>query len=299
MKYTQSVGTLLKSVLAVIVVISLGLGLVACGGSGSSAGASGSNREFQITVPSDTTNEARALLLLQAEGLITLKEGVGLAATPNDIVENPYNIKIVEAEAAAVSRTLPDVDMAVINGNYALEAELDLASALASEDATSDAANEFANIVAVRAEDTGSEKTKVLVEALQSEEVKSFIEGEYNGAVIPVDIPATTTSGGSDATDTVIRVGASPAPHAEILEVARPLIEAQGFTLEIVEFTDYIQPNVALTDGSLDANYFQHLPYLEDYNAENGTTLASVLKVHFEPLSLYAGKTLSIKDITG
>ncbi|MDR2721822.1 MAG: hypothetical protein LBB35_03025 [Coriobacteriaceae bacterium] len=94
-----------------------------------------------------------------------------------------------------------------------------------------------------------------------------------------------------------MRVGASPAPHAEILEFAKPLIEAQGYTLEIIEFSDYVQPNVALSEGDLDANYFQHFPYLEDYNKENKTTLASAGKIHFEPLCIYPGKLSSLDDI--
>lgn len=289
----------LKIALVTVLASILALGLVSCGGGSSESGGT----PVQIAVPSDTTNEARALLLLEKEGLITLKEGVGLQATPNDIVDNPYGIEIIEAEAASLPRTLEDVDMAVINGNYALSSGLDTSAVLAGEDAESDAAIEYGNIIAVRGEDTGSPKTLALVEVLQSDEVKDFITETYNGAVVPVDVEATTTSGstGSDSTgddsDTVIRVGASPAPHAEILEFAKPLLEEKGYTLEIVEFTDYVQPNVALEDGEIDANYFQHLPYLEEYNDSNGTDLASVAKIHFEPLCLYPGKTASIADI--
>jgi len=92
----------------------------------------------------------------------------------------------------------------------------------------------------------------------------------------------------------VIRVGATPAPHAQILEVIKPLVEAKGYTLEIVEFTDYILPNKALDTKELDANYFQHVPYLTSFNEKNKTDLTSVLKVHFEPLGLYPGKTASL-----
>lgn len=286
-----------KIVLIALTTCALALGLVACGGSGSSGGEGAGDTSFQIAVPSDTTNEARALLLLEEQGLITLKEGVGLKATANDIIDNPYNISIIETEAAALPRTLQDVSFAVINGNYALSSGLDPASALVGEDPKSDAANEYANIIAVRAEDAGSEKTRVLVEVLQSKEVKEYIEESFEGAVIPVDIKANTVSDGETASDTVIKIGASPAPHAQILEFARPLIEAKGFTLEIIEYSDYVQPNVALNDGDLDANYFQHYPYLEDYNAENGTKLASVAKIHFEPLSLYPGKLSNLEDI--
>lgn len=97
--------------------------------------------------------------------------------------------------------------------------------------------------------------------------------------------------------DKVIRVGASPAPHAEILEAIKPLIEAQGYTLEIVEYTDYVFPNTNVEEGELDANYFQHVPYLDYFNEKNGTHIVSVLAVHFEPLGLYPGKTNTLAEI--
>ena len=139
----------------------------------------------QIAVPSDTTNEARALQLLQAQGLITIKDGAGFAATANDIVDNPKNIKIIETEAASLPRTLQDVDLAVINGNYAIGAGLEPSTALASEGESSEAAEQYVNVVAVRAGDESSDKIKALVNALQSDEVKQFIEQTYGVAVIP------------------------------------------------------------------------------------------------------------------
>lgn len=140
----------------------------------------------QIAVPSDATNEARALLLLQDQGVIKLKDGVGLGATANDIAENPHNVKLVETEAASVARTLQDVDFAVVNGNYALSAGLNLKDALATEAADSEAAKTYANIVAVRKGDENSDKIKALVAALQSDKVRSFIEEKYQGSVVAV-----------------------------------------------------------------------------------------------------------------
>lgn len=140
----------------------------------------------QIAVPSDATNEARALLLLQDQGIITLKDGAGLEATKNDIASNPHNIQLVEGEAASVPRQLQDTDFAVINGNYALSAGLDTSTVLATESADSLAAKTYANIIAVQAKDTDSEKTKALVSALQSDTVRDFINSTYNGTVIPV-----------------------------------------------------------------------------------------------------------------
>lgn len=139
-----------------------------------------------IAVPSDATNEGRALLLLQDQGIITLKDGVGLSATANDIASNPHNIQLVEVEAAQVPRSLEDVDYAVINGNYALSAGLDTTTALASEAADSEAANTYANIIAVRAGDENSAKTQALIKALESEGVKTYIDDQYKGTVIAV-----------------------------------------------------------------------------------------------------------------
>jgi D-methionine transport system substrate-binding protein len=139
----------------------------------------------KIAVPNDTTNEARALQLLQAEGIITLKDGVGLEATKIDIVENPYDIEIVELEAAVIPRSLPDLALAVINGNYALSADITSDDAIAYEAADSEAAEKFANVIAVKAGNEDSEKSKVLYEAITSEAVRAFIEDTYKGAVLP------------------------------------------------------------------------------------------------------------------
>ena len=139
-----------------------------------------------VLVPNDITNEARALLLLEAQGLLTLKEDAGLEATPTDIVDNPKNLEFVELEAALLPRSLPDEDIAVINGNYAIEAGLKMSDALAVEDSDSLAATTYGNVVAVRAEDAESDKTKALIEALTSPEVKEFIETTYEGAVVPL-----------------------------------------------------------------------------------------------------------------
>ena len=140
----------------------------------------------KIAVPSDATNEARALLLLQDQGVIKLTDGVGLEATANDIVENPHNVELVEVEAAAVPRSLQDADFGVINGNYALSAGLDTSATLASEDADSEAAQTYANLVAVRNGDEDSEKTQALLKALTSDTARKFIEDTYKGSVIPV-----------------------------------------------------------------------------------------------------------------
>lgn len=137
-----------------------------------------------IAVPNDTTNEARALVLLENQGLIKLKSGVGLAATTKDIEENKKNLKIQELEAAQISRSLSDVDLAVINGNYALDAGLKVSDALAKEEKNSDAAKTYANIIAVRKGDENSAKTQALLKALKSDTVKKYIDEKYSGAVV-------------------------------------------------------------------------------------------------------------------
>ncbi len=137
-----------------------------------------------IAVPNDATNEGRALLLLQAEGLITLADGVGMTATVNDIVDNPLNLQFYEAEAAAVPSAIADVDLAVINGNYALSAGIDTTTAIASEATDSEAAESYVNVIAVRSGDETSAKIQALVAALQSDEVREYIENTYSGSVV-------------------------------------------------------------------------------------------------------------------
>ena len=138
----------------------------------------------KVSVPNDTTNEARALLLLQQEGLIKLKDGASTNATKLDIVENPKNLEINEVEAAQVPRTVSDVDIVVVNCNYALTAGLDSSTSLAVESDTGEAAKAYANVIAVKSGNESSEKTKALVKALQTADVKNFIDKEYDGAVI-------------------------------------------------------------------------------------------------------------------
>lgn len=141
-----------------------------------------------IAVPNDTTNEARALLLLQDNGIITLKDGAGLEATVNDIAENPYNVEIVELEAAQVARVAGETAYVVLNGNYALEAGFSVAKdALAFEKSDSEAAKTYVNVIAVKEGNEDSDAIKALVEVLKSDEIKSYINETYDGAVIPFE----------------------------------------------------------------------------------------------------------------
>lgn len=244
-----------------------------------------------IAVPNDTTNEARALLLLQDNGYIKLKDGTGITATIQDIQDNPYNITFKEVEAAQIPNVLKDVDFAVINSNYAIEAGLNpTQQSLATEGSSS----AYSNIVAVKEGNEASDKTKALIAALKSEKVAAYIKTQYAGDVVSV-----VENPGNGFDDTVnydalsgstISVAASPTPHAEILKIAQEILNEKNITLKIVEYTDYVQPNNVVESGELDANYFQHFPYLDDFNKENNTHLVSAGDIHVEPLGIYGGK---------
>ena len=139
-----------------------------------------------IAVPNDTTNEARALLLLQDNGLITLKDGAGLTATVNDIESKKVDVTIQELEAAQVSRVVDEVSFVVLNGNYALEAGFSVGKdSIAYEQSDSEAAKTYVNIIAVKKGNENDEKIKALVEVLKSDEIKKFINDTYDGAVVP------------------------------------------------------------------------------------------------------------------
>ena len=155
-----------------------------------------------IAVPNDTTNEARALLL-QDNGIITLKDGVGLEATVNDIAENPYNVEIVELAAEQVARVAEETSYIVLNGNYALQAGYSVAKdALAYETSDSEAAKTYVNVIAVKEGNENSDKIKALVDVLKSDEIKDFINEKYDGAVIPFEDSADAeTEDAEETTD--------------------------------------------------------------------------------------------------
>ncbi len=276
--------------LSAILALVLTFALTACSGNSSS---------LTIAVPNDTTNEARALLLLQDQGYIKLKDDAGITATVRDIEENPYNISFKEVEAAQVPNVLKDVDYAVINSNYAISAGINpVADSLAIEGSSS----AYGNIVAVKEGNENTDKIKALVAALESQKVADFISDKYEGAVVStVDNPGDGFDSSVDydaLSGTKITVAASPAPHAEILEVAKEILAEKDIELEIVEYTDYIQPNNVVESGEIDANYFQHKPYLDDFNAENGTHLVSAAVIHVEPMGLYGGKQTNLDALS-
>ena len=271
----------MKKLLSLALVLALALSLAACGGSPS----------YKIGIPNDATNGGRALMLLQDLGILTLKEGAGLSATEQDIAENPYNVEIVPLEAANLPISLPDLDFAVINGNYASGAGIG-DQVLVTEDAESVAAQTYGNVLCVKEGNENDPAVQALLAVLMSQEVQDWIAASYNGVVMPMgaqelpipEIPEPVS----------LNVGASPSPHAEILEYAKPILAEHNVELTITEFDDYVMPNTSLEDGSIDANYFQHQPYLDDFNAENGTHIVSVGTIHYEPMGVYPGKSDSL-----
>ncbi len=286
--------------LVLALVLTAALALTGCGSKDTAADDSGDSAPvIQIAVPNDTTNEARALLLLEANGIIKLKDGAGITATKNDIAENPYNVEIVETEAAAIPNVLQDVDYAVINSNYAINAGLNpVEDSLAIEGSSS----AYANILAVKEGNETSPKTLALIAALESQQVADFIEEKYAGAVVstvenPTDGYDATVDYAALAGET-ISVAASPTPHAEILEVAKGILAAKDITLDIQTYNDYVVPNTVVEDGTADANYFQHTPYLDDFNAEKGTHIVSVAAIHVEPMGLYGGKQTTLDALS-
>ena len=155
-----------------------------------------------IAVPNDTTNEARALLLLQDNGIIKLKDGAGLEATVNDIEENPYNVEIVELAAEQVARVAEETSYIVLNGNYALQAGYSVSKdALAYETSDSEAAKTYVNVIAVKEGNENSDKIKALVDVLKSDEIKDFINEKYDGAVIPFEDSDDAETGDAEAAD--------------------------------------------------------------------------------------------------
>ena len=281
----------MKKITALVLALVLTLALAACGAK---------KTTIQIAVPNDATNEARALLLLEANGIIKLKDGAGITATKNDIAENPYNVEIVEAEAAQLPNLLKDVDYAVINTNYAINAGLNpVKDAFVMEGS----ASEYVNILVCKEGNQNTDKVKAVVAALLSKEVANYISNTYNGSVVSV---AENPTNGFDATvnydalkGTTISVACSPSPHAEILDIVKGTLAQKGITLDIQTYNDYVVPNNVVEDGTVDLNYFQHVPYLNDFNAQNGTHLVSVAGVHVEPMGLYGGKQTSLDALKG
>ncbi len=245
-----------------------------------------------VAVPNDATNEGRALLLLQTAGVLKLKEDAGITAQKNDVAEYlTADVDFNEVEAAMVPNVLPDVDYAIINNNYALDFGLNpVKDSLLIESADSP----YVNVVCVKDGNQDSDLAKALAAAVTSQKVADFINATYDGgAISTVENPTD----GFDATvdydalaGSTISIACSPTPHAQILAVAAEILAEKNIKLDIIEFTDYVQPNNVVEAGDVFANYFAHQPYQDNFNAENGTHLVTIAGVHVEPMALYGGK---------
>lgn len=252
-----------------------------------------------IAVPNDPTNEGRALLLLQANGIIKLDPNAGVTATAANVIENPLGIEFYEVEAAMVPNVLADCDYAIINNNFALDAGLNpIQNSLLIESADSP----YANVLCVKAGNETSPEALALAAALNSQKVADYINATYEGAA--VSVVANPTDGYDAAVDYAalagksISVAASPTPHAQILKVAAEVLSAKNIKLEIIEFSDYVQPNMVVDSGEVFANYFAHVPYQDNFNAENGTQIVVVAPIHVEPMGLYGGKQADLTALT-
>ncbi len=273
----------MKKILALVVALVLTLSLTAAFADG-----------IKIAIPNDATNEGRALLLLQAYGVLKVDEKAGITATVNDITENPLGIEFTEVEAALVPNTLPDVDYAIINGNYALAAELP--AALLYENAESP----YVNVVSVNEADKDSDKAKALAAAVLSQKVVDYFAGYEGQAISVVENPTD----GFDATvdydalkGETIKVVCTLDPHSYVLEVAKEILAEKDITLEVTIVDDYVTPNTAVNDGDAFANFFAHQPYQDDFNAQNGTKLVTIAGVHVEPMGLYAGQKADLEAL--
>ncbi len=239
----------------------------------------------KIAVPNDSTNEARALALLEAQGIIKLKDTGDVLATVRDIAENPYNIEFLEVEAAQIPSVLQDVSYAVINSNYAIEAGL-------TPFVTEGTDVSYPNVICVKEGNENADKTKALIAAVNSEKVQAYINDTYKGAIV-CDL-ANVTNGFDDSVDyaalsgETISIACSPTPHAGILAVAKEVLAEKNINLDIQEYTDYVIPNQVVEADEVYANYFAHIPYQQDFNAQNGTHIAWVLEVHHEPMGVYS-----------
>ena len=189
---------------------------------------------------------------------------------------------------------------AVINSNYAISAGLNpMTDALAMEDGSS----AYVNILVCKNGNQEEPKIKALAAALQSQKVKDFMDETYKGSVVSVVENPTDGYDASVDYDALngetVSCAATPAPHCEVLEVCKEILAAKGITLDIQEYDDYIIPNNVVEDGTVDTNYFQHQPYLDDFNAEHGTHLVTVAGIHVEPMGIYGGKQDSLAPIEG
>ncbi len=250
--------------------------------------------KITVAVPNDPTNEGRALLLLQSNGILALKEGAGLEATKLDIDSTAVELELIEVEASILPeyKLNKDVDYVIINNNFARQAGLNpVTDSLLIEAADSP----YVNVVSVKSGNEDTDAAKALAAAVTSQQVVDYISGKYNGsAVATIENP---TDGYDPAVDydalagQTISIAATPVPHVEILkDVVAGILAEKGITLDVIEVTDYVTPNTLVDSGDVFANYFAHQPYQDSFNKENNTNLVTIAGVHVEPMALYGGR---------
>ncbi len=239
-----------------------------------------------IGVPDDTTNEARALQLLAYNGIIELKEGAGETATKADVISD--TVDIVEIQADMLVNQLPDLDYAVLNLNFVLDAKaagFQIADAFLLE--SEEVYLPRANVIAVHGDNVDADLTKALVAACESQQVVDFIKSEYAGSVI------STVAEPTDGYDADVDYDALKGSTIIVKEI----LAQKDITLDIQVFTGYTEENPVVDAGDAYANYFQHQQYLDDYVRELGGNVVSVAAIHTEPMGLYGGRQADLSAL--
>ncbi|MBQ5312176.1 MAG: hypothetical protein ILP19_09100 [Oscillospiraceae bacterium] len=250
----------------------------------------------KIAIPNDAVNGGRALNVLQAAGVLTLEEGKELTPTVADIAENPKNIEIVEVDASQTASLLPDVDAAVINGGFALDAGLSpIGDSIFFDDPSYYKTNAYVNIIAARTEDLDNELYKEIVKAYQTDRTKGIYANDFQGLYIAAWKDDDASS--EDFGGVTVKLGIMGGSDEEIWDPVKAAVAEKGINIEYVFFTDYTQPNAALANGDIDLNAFQHYAYLNDEKSNFGYEIESVGDTYITALNLYSTQHKSIDEI--
>ena len=252
----------------------------------------------KIAIPNDAVNGGRALNVLQAADIITLEEGKELTPTVADIKDNPKNIEIVEVDASQTASLLPDVDAAVINGGFALDAGLSpINDAIFHDDPSFYKTNAYVNIIAARTADKDNELYKEIVKGYQTERTKNIYANDFHGLYIAAWDRDQSAQSAEKTYDVTVKLGIMGGSDEEIWDPVKEAVAAKGINIEYVFFTDYTQPNAALSNGDIDLNAFQHYAYLNDEKANFGYEIESIGDTYITALNLYSTKHKSLDEI--
>ncbi|MBO6307849.1 MAG: hypothetical protein J6N70_03215 [Oribacterium sp.] len=251
----------------------------------------------KIAIPNDAVNGGRALNVLQAADIIKLEEGKDLTPTVADIAENPKNIEIVEVDASQTASLLPDVDAAVINGGFALDAGLSpLNDAIFHDDPAYYTTKAYVNVIAARSADKDNALYKEIVKAYQTDRTKNIYANDFQGLYIAAwddeDADSTEDFGG-----VTVKLGIMGGSDEEIWDPVKEAVADKGINIEYVFFTDYTQPNAALANGDIDLNAFQHYAYLNDEISNFNYEIESIGDTYITALNLYSTKHRNVDEI--